>query len=403
MKKILVVGAGEYQTTLIKRIIELGHEAYAVDYNKNAVGFGYATGYKVIDIMDKDACLLYAKELCIDAVMTYGATISLPTVAYIAKNLGLRALPEYTAEISKSKYKIKKRLAEAGLNVKGDFFEMYSKEDAEKRTFTYPCVIKPSDGSGSKGVSLVNDEKELPLAIDYAFDSARFGEVYCEGFVDGEEYSAEVFVCGDEVYVYAIVKTTFERNGSENDGISYGHRTPSGLGVEAKTLIEEEVKKAVKALGINMCSVNFDVILSNDDGKPYIIDCGIRIGQNLIASHLVPLSRGVSVIDNTVGLALGEDVDAEPKFEKCVATRLLIYTPGVIQNIKDMSEVIGKNGVLDVVMRKKVGDIQRVYTDKSDNCGWVIAEGNTPDEAEANAEAARKVLRDYIVITPTEE
>ena len=403
MKKILVVGAGEYQMTLIKRITELGHEAYCVDYNKNAVGFGYATGYKVIDIMDKEACLAYARELGIDAVMTYGATISLPTVAYIAENMGLPALPVETAEISKSKYKIKKRLAEAGLNVKGDFFEMYSREDAKKHTFEFPCVIKPSDGSGSKGVSLVNNESELSLAIDYAFDSARFGEVYCEGFVDGEEYSAECFVCGDEVYVYAIVKTTFERSGSKNEDISYGHRTPSGLDADEKVLVENEVKKAIVALGINMCSVNFDVILSNDDKKPYIIDCGIRIGQNLIASHMVPLSRGVSVIDSTVGLALGERVDAEPKKEKCIATRLLIYTPGVIREIKDMSDVIGKNGVLDVVMRKKVGDIQRVYTDKSDNCGWVIATGSTPDEAEANAEAARKVLRDYIVITPSEE
>ena len=402
MKKILVIGAGEYQATLIKRIVELGYEAYCVDYNKTSVGFKYATGYKVVDIMDRDSCLEYAKQLGIDAVMTYGATISLPTVAYIAEKMGLPSLPLETAEISRSKYKIKKRLADEGLNVKGDFFEMYSPEDAKKHSFTYPCVVKPSDGSGSKGVCVVNGEDRLDEALDCAFKSARYGEVYCEGFVEGEEYSAETFVCNEKVYVYAIVKTTFVRNGNANSGISYGHRTPSGLSEEKEKLIEQEVVRAVKALGVNMGSVNFDVILAKDDGRPYIIDCGIRIGQNLIASHIVPLSRGVSIIDNTIKLALSQNVDAEPKAKKCIATRLLIYDPGTVSDIKDMSDVIGKNGVLDVVIRKKVGDTQRVYTDKSDNCGWVIASGDSPDKAEENAQKAKETLKKYFVITSTE-
>lgn len=401
MKRVLVIGGGAYQVPLIRRIRELGHEAYCVDYNPQCPGFAVATDARVINVLDTEACLAYAKELHIDAVMTYGATLTLPTVAYIGERLGLPALPLQTAEISKSKYKIKQCLADAGLNIQGDFFEMRAPEDAAKHTFTYPCVIKPSDGSGSKGVSLVYGESELSAAIDYAFDSARYDEVYVEGLIPGEEYSVEAFVCRGEIYVYAVVKTTFVK---EDDGaISYGHRTPSGLPAETERAIEEEVKRAIRALNITMASVNFDVILSAEDGKPYIIDCGIRIGQNLIASHLVPLSRGVSVIDNTVRLALGEAVDAAPKIRRCVATRLLIYEPGVIREIKPMNDVIGKNGVLDVVMRKQVGDVQRRYQDKSDTCGWVIAGGATPDEAEANAAAAKERLQAYIVIEPTEE
>lgn len=403
MKKILVVGAGAYQTPLIKRIRELGHEAYCVDYNPNAIGFEYANGYRCTDVMDKQACLDYARELGIDAVMTYGATLTLPTVAFIGLELGLPTLPIETAEVSKSKYRIKKALSDAGLNVKGRFFEMHSRKEANECEFSFPCVIKPSDGSGSKGVSVVESPDQLEKALDYAFESARYSEVYAESFIDGEEYSVEVFVSGDDVYVYAVVKTTFTRNGDNNADISYGHRTPSGLPADVEDLICKESEKAVRALGVNIGSVNFDVILSKEDSKPYIIDCGIRIGQNLIASHLVPLSRGVSVIDNTIALALGEKVDAEPKTRRCVATRLLIYDPGVISEIKPMDDVIGKNGVLDVVMRKGVGDKQRVYVDKSDNCGWVIAEGDTPDEAEKRAEAAKELLKKYIVIDGSEE
>lgn len=400
MEKILVIGAGAYQAPLIKRIIELGYEAYCVDREEDSVGFEYATGYKVIDILDKAACLDYAKELNVSAVMTYGATISLPTVSYIARNLGLVSLPEETAEISKSKFQIKKRLFENGLNIKGDFFEIHSPEEIDRHNLLFPVVVKPSDGSGSKGVSVIRAENEIKEAVAHAFECARYNEVYVESFINGDEYSAEAFVSNGEIFVYAILKTTFkmENNGS----IDYGHRMPSGLGKKTESLIEEEIKKAVKALKITVGSVNFDIILSKDDGKPYIIDCGIRVGQNLISSHLIPLSRGVNIIDNTIRLFMGKPVDAKPKKYDCIATRLLIYDPGVIEEIKPMGSIIGKNGVVDVVMKKKVGDIQSIYKEKSDTCGWVIATGKTPDEAENNAQNAKEVLKNYIIIKPSE-
>lgn len=397
MKRVLVIGGGDYQVPLIKRIIAIGHEAYCVDRNPNAPGFACATGSQCIDVMDTPAVLNYAKILGVQGVMTYGATLPLPTVSYVGAALGLPVLPAETAEISKSKYKIKKRLYEAGCNTEGDFFQMTAREQAKDHTFCLPCVIKPSDGSGSKGVSVVTKLEELETALDYAFDSARYGEVYTEGFVSGEEYSVEAFVCGEEIYVYAVVKTTFRRE--QNGDVIYGHRTPSGLSQEKEDTIAREVKRAIRALDITMASVNFDVILSDRDGKPYIIDCGIRIGQNLIASHLVPLSRGVSVIDNTIALALGETVDAAPKYQTCVATRLLIYHPGVITQIKPMEHLKGRNGIVDVVMRKKVGDRLNPYREKSDTCGWVIARGDNPEQAEANAQAAKELLREYIVIS----
>lgn len=399
MKKILVIGGGNYQVPLIRRIAENGYEAFCVDRNEQAPGFRFAAGYACIDVLDRDACLEYAKKNGVSAVMTYGATLPLPTVSYIGEKLGLKALPARTSELSKNKYLIKKALSEAGCNICGAFHAFSSPEEVKGIEIEYPCVIKPCDGSGSKGVSLVMREEEAEAAFRYAFDSARYGEIYCEAFIPGKEYSVEAFVDRDSIYIYGIVKTTFLRKGPHNGDIEYGHRTPSGIGEEAEKRIEEEIRKAIRALGVTMGSVNFDVILSEKDGKPYIIDCGIRIGQNLLASHLIPLSRGVSIIDNTILQALGKNCDAEPKFRKAIATRLLIAEPGILSEIKPMDQLIGTGGIVDVVMRKKVGDTQRVYQDKSDTCGWVLCEGESPDDAEAKAENARRLLLEkYLVI-----
>lgn len=398
MKKILIFGGGSYQIPLIKRVNSLGMKSFCLDKNSSALGFEFASESAVIDLLDKDACLDYAIKIEPDAVLTYGATLPLPTVSYIGEQLGLPVLPYETAMLSMSKYKIKERLFQNGCNIYGGFFILHSADEINQRVVEFPCVVKPCDGSGSKGVSIVHSAGELSSAVTYAFEAARYGEVYCEKFVDGEEYSVESFVNKGKAYIYGIIKTTFQKSGKANESIEYGHRTPSGLSADDEKTIEVEILKAIRALDITMGSVNFDVILSKEDRKPYIIDCGIRIGQNLIASHIIPLSRGVNILDNTIKLALNEEINAEPVKRENIATRLLIYNPGTIREIRDYSDIIGTGGVMDVVMRKSVGEIQRPYIDKSDTCGWVICTGATPETAEKNAIEARKQLKDYIII-----
>ncbi len=398
MKKILVVGGGNYQVPLIKRIRELGLEAYCADKNRTAPGFREANGYRIIDILNQKECLDYAKELKIDGVATYGATITLPTVSFIGECLNLPALSRETAEIASNKYQIKKKLIEFGCNTKGKFAVFHSIDEMLRFVpDEYPCVVKPSDGSGSKGVVIVQESSQYEAAVNSAFEAARFGEVYVENFFRGEEYSAEAFIHNNAIYIYSIVKTNFVRYTSGNTGISYGHTTPPGIDTDKENAICEEIKKAIRILDINMGSVNFDVILS-ENGRAYIIDCGIRVGQNLIASHIIPLARGVNEMDMYISQVLGEAVDPEPKKNKCIATKLLITEPGIIEAIEPMEQYIGTNGILAVVMRKKPGDIQRIFTDKSDNCGWVICGGNTVEEAERNAENARIQLLKNIYI-----
>ena len=64
-----------------------------------------------------------------------------------------------------------------------------------------------------------------------------------------------------------------------------------------------------------------------------------------------------------------------------------------------MDGLIGKHGIVDVVMRKQVGDRLNPYREKSDTCGWVITQGDSPDQAEQNAQAAKELLREYITIS----
>ena len=396
MKKILIIGAAVYQVPAIIRAKELGYAVYCVDYKEGQPGFVHADGYKIIDVRDKEHCLEYAKELGIDGVLTWGATLTLPTVAFISKNMGLPGISKETAELSMSKFLIKKKLAESGLNTGGEVFQLRNWDEARAHQYHFPVVVKPSDGSGSKGVSVVNEKTELDEAIQYAFDGARNHEIYVEPFIQGTEYSAEVYVYTGKVYIYSIVKTNFKWMGNYP---KYTQTTYLDLNEDAENKIGVEIEKAIRALDVQWGPVNFDVIVSAEDGKPYIIDVGIRNGQNLIASHIVPLSRGVDELNNSIRICLGQEIDANPAKKEYISSRLLIYNPGEIVDIKPYDDLIGQNRIVDIILRKKVGDNLPCYQTKSDICGWVLTNGSTPEEALHYSNDAWNLLKNYIIIT----
>lgn len=395
MKRILIIGAGDYQVPAIKRVRQLGHEVFCVDYKEEQPGYKYANGYKIIDVKDKEACLAYAIELSVDGVLTWGATLTLSTVSYIGEKMGLPCLPMMTSQISLSKYQIRKRLDECGLNSGGRTFEIHSWDEVLSHEYKLPFVVKPTDGSGSKGVCIVKKESDIRDAIQYAFDGTRNGEIYVEPYIVGEEFTVEAYVNDGQCYIYSIVKTEFEW--LEEYPI-YRQTTFMNITPDLEQKIRKEIVAAVKALDINWGPVNFDLIISSTDSKPYIIDVGIRNGQNLIASHIVPYSRGVDELDNSINICLGNVIDAAPKTEKYISSRLLIYSPGTIKKIKDISRLIGSQNIIDIILRKREGDKLPPYQTKSDICGWVLAEGNTPEEAREHADIAWNTLKEYIII-----
>ncbi|MDU2196910.1 MAG: ATP-grasp domain-containing protein [Peptostreptococcaceae bacterium] len=395
MKKILVVGAGNLQVNTIKLIKELGYYCIAIDGNQNSIGFKFCDEYEVIDVLNVSACVEYAKSKKIDGVTTTSATITLPAVSAIAKELGLIGINSEVVDVLRDKYKIKKKLFDYGCNIYGYFGEVSTEKlyHELKNNITYPVVIKPSDGSGSKGISIVYDENNLSKAIKYAYESSRTKNIYVESFIEGKEYGVECFVMNGEVIIYGIIKQTFVEH---KDEIEYGHCLPSGLPIDIEHKIEDEVKKAIKCLGINYGSVNMDIILSNDN-KPYIIDVGARIGLNKIAEKIVPLATGVDILKNTIKVCLGEKVDLYPRYIRNIATRVILPKPGKVKEIKNYSEIFKQEDVLEIILNIEAGNQIHQYKTKADACGWIFTTGKNIEEAELLANMTTKKVYSNII------
>ena len=66
--------------------------------------------------------------------------------------------------------------------------KVYCDEEIENKNYTFPILIKPFDGSSSKGVTKVMNEKELNFFKDY-IPNAMIQE-----YISGDEYTVDVMV-----------------------------------------------------------------------------------------------------------------------------------------------------------------------------------------------------------------
>jgi biotin carboxylase len=97
----------------------------------------------------------------LDAVLTF-SEFYVTIVAEVAERRGLRYLRPAAARTCRNKLATRKALQAAGLSTP-EFRLVASEEEACRaaREVSYPCMVKPSADSSSKGVRLVRDSGEL--------------------------------------------------------------------------------------------------------------------------------------------------------------------------------------------------------------------------------------------------
>ena len=92
-----------------------------------------------------------------------------PTVAYVAEKLGLVSNSYESAVRANNKYLMRNCLKSAGVPCP-DYQMVRSYDEVEKSNLAFPLIVKPSDRSGSLGVTKVADADSLENALNTALD-----------------------------------------------------------------------------------------------------------------------------------------------------------------------------------------------------------------------------------------
>lgn len=390
MKKILIIGAGFLQDFVIRKAVSMGYTTLTVDADPNAVGFAHAHKSAVVNITDEKACLEYAKKEKVDGVLTAATDFGVLSAAFVSRELGLPGLKYEVAKLIKNKFRVRKCLYEAHVDDSEQAYEVDRDTDIDALAdhLTYPVMVKPCDGSGSRGASRVDTPEMLQKACLYAMSGSITQRAEIESFVSGQEYGAESLVADGEIHVLGIMKKWMTKPPYYAE---LGHAIPCGLSEETETKVKACITDAIKALGINFGSVNMDMLITPEN-KVHIIDIGARMGGNLIGPYIIPYGTGIDYVGAMIQNAVGDPVDLTVHKKSAVATKLLAFSDGIVKKLPDMRSIEKKYDV-EIYHHMAEGMTVHEYHTNLDGCGYVVARGETAEEAEKKAATALEIIK----------
>ena len=307
IKKLAVIGASYLQLPLVKKAKQMGLEVHCFAWAEGAVCKELADYFYPISIVEKEDILKICQEVGIDGICTIASDVAAPTVAYVASKMNLVGNDYLAAVRANNKYQMREAFLKAGvpcpkfMMVTPDTLHTPELIDGLSE-FQYPMITKPSDRSGSLGVSKIMIPAEFYPAVELAMEKSFMHQAMVEEFIDGREISVEFISYKGKHYPLQITdKVTTEAP----HFVELEHHQPSTLSEEMFATIYDITKVALDALGLTNGASHAEYKITKD-GRIAIMEIGGRMGGDFIGSDLVKLSTGYDYVKGVIDVALEE-------------------------------------------------------------------------------------------------
>lgn len=301
MKKLAVIGANAPLIPFYKHARELDIYIIGIAWEEGAVCKNYCDKFYPVSFSDKEAVLDICRKEKIDGITSFSLESALPTVIYVASQMGLVSNALDCLDLTLNKYTMRSAFEKAGIPVP-NYFLIKSASELNNIDIRYPAIIKPVDSGGSQGVNKVNNFQELKDAYAYAEEHSRTHTVIVEEFVDGREFSVEYLSCRGTHYNLQI---TDKVTSGPPHFVEMQHHQPAAISNDIAMRIKKMVESALSVLKITNSPSHTEIKL-NSRGELYIIEVGPRLGGDYITSDLVRLSTGYDMVHGAINLALGQ-------------------------------------------------------------------------------------------------
>lgn len=299
MNKIAVIGASYLQLPLVRKAREMGLEVHCFAWDKDAVCKEVADFFYPISIVEKELILDKCKEIGIDGICTIASDVAAPTVAYVAGKLHLNANSYESACRANNKYQMRQALETAGVPCP-QYRCVTDSAGIESIDWKYPLIVKPSDRSGSLGVTKVEAPEDLKEAVVKAISLSFKGEAMVEEYVEGREISVEFISYHGTHYPLQITdKVTTEAP----HFVELEHHQPAVLSPDQFEEIYQITERALNALGLTEGASHSEFRIT-PGGRIVVMEIGGRMGGDFIGSDLVRLSTGYDFVKGVIEVAL---------------------------------------------------------------------------------------------------
>ncbi|MFI0982566.1 ATP-grasp domain-containing protein [Streptomyces sp. NPDC021093] len=305
--------------------------------------------------------------------------------AVIGEALGLATHPPRTVDLVCDKDAMRARLRERGVDstASARVADLAQLEEFAAE-FGFPCIVKPVEGAGSRGVARVDRAGELAAALARAG-----GEAVVEQFHEGPQYSVEAFSEEGEHQVLAVTR----KFSDPATFVELGHVSPAELTDAREKEIRAYAERVLDALDVRYGPTHTEIVLGAEG--PRCIETHLRMGGDRIP-YLTRDSTGVDLAECTVRQTVGEAVLpgiravlAEPREPVCHAIWFAaLPAAGVLTGTSGLDEARAVPGVTEVDLLVDPGSTVGGLDSSWSRVGYARACGPTEDAAVGAAREA---------------
>lgn len=268
----------------------------------------------------------------------------------------------------------------------------------------YPVVLKPADGTGSRGVLRVDGpdqlaaawqaaaelrgRTDLPMATFYPVD-----RLIAEEYLDGPEYSAETFSFDGRHLVVAFTEKL-------SDGVlEMGHAQPAPLPERVAAELADYLATFLTAMGLRDGVAHTEFKLTS--AGPRVVESHDRVAGDRVMD-LVGAAYGLDFEQYAVGWPhrLVPALADRPVARCAAVTRFLAAEPGLVRSVEGVAEARAYPGVLDVDLAVQPGDRVPAVRDNFDRLGQILVTAEDVPAARQLCDALLEKIR--IVTEPGE-
>ena len=302
------------------------------------------------------------KEKKFDGVVTGFTDSVLPYYAEICNKAGLPAYgtkEQFEIFIDKPKYK--KLMRKFGVPTIPEFSIDISNFEESAKNVEYPVIVKPADGSGSRGITVCDNKAELKEAITFAVDASKEKEILVEKYIDNPEATIFWLFVNGTYYLMLLGNRYIKHNQEGELPLPVGYTYPASVQPEFLKEVAPKMKEMFRGIGIKngMMFMQCKIV----DGTCLVYDIGYRLTGSLEYINIKGMC-GYDPMDMMIHFALTGDM-GEPEIDKKADPYLkgkysynvsVLCKPGKVAHIQGLEEIRKLPGVFSAIVAHPEGD-----------------------------------------------
>ena len=356
-KRLLVMGGMRISCEIIHKAKTMGIVVGVADYNTidNSPGKQIADEHYEVNITDVDAVVSLINEKNFDGVIVGFNDMLLPYYAEICAKAGLPCYgtkEQFDTFTNKDRFKTLCRKYDIPTII--DY-------DINDTKIEFPVLVKPVDNSGSRGITICHNRKDLIHAYNNAIENSKVGRAIIERYIDGREVSIFwVFKDGD--YFLTAMGNRHIKNNQSADVIPLpvGYTFPSVYLEDYQENIEPKCKSMFSDIGIKDGMMFMQCKVANN--ICYIYDIGYRLTGSLeyyILEQICDYNPLEMIIRFSLTGTMGEPdliKKVNPNFKTPAFNVSCLSSPGTIDRIDGIENLPSIKDVKKTYISHMPGD-----------------------------------------------